>query len=308
MGNEYFSEKELGAKGRVIDTISIDVWQGLRGIIQASIERGDFGEEFPDFCQDGQGNIIGTNIKAMGQALKAEIPDAVWPLAEDEVPEVFVILDLVEFCYRHVAQSSKESEHGFFRHHHLEFDKAPGQRVFRERINTIFRRNGIAFDLGTDGAITRLASPVLREVLESTLFRTGDGTLDQMINEARQKFMSPDSKVRRESLERLWDVWERVKMLHDPTDKKRSMASLLPTAAPEPKFRARLDAEAKELTDIGNNFLIRHSETTQTPLQRDEHVDYLFHRLFALIHMFLSIEGKARPMTPSTQPKKSFED
>jgi len=28
---------------------------------------------------------------------------------------------------------------------------------------------------------------------------------------------------------------------------------------------------------------IRHSETSQVPLQRNDHVDYLFHRLFALI-------------------------
>lgn len=294
MSREYFSEKELGAKSRVIDTISAEVWQGLRGIVLSSIDRGDFGEAFPDYCQDGQGNVIGTNLKTMGQALKAEVPDAVWPLSEDEVPEVFAILDMIEFCFRHIAQSSKDSHHGFFQHHHLSFEKAPGQRAFRERINTIFRRNGIAFDLGIDGAITRLAPPVLMELLGNTMFRTGDDTLDRMIEESRKKFLSPDSKVRRESLERLWDVWERVKMLHDPADKKRSIASLLNNAAPEVKFRAKLEAEAKELTDIGNAFQIRHSETKQTPLQRDEHVDYLFHRLFALIHLLLSVEGKVR--------------
>jgi hypothetical protein len=41
------------------------------------------------------------------------------------------------------------------------------------------------------------------------------------------------------------------------------------------------------MTDIGNGFQIRHSETSQVPLQRNNHVDYLFHRLFALIWLVL---------------------
>ena len=53
------------------------------------------------------------------------------------------------------------------------------------------------------------------------------------------------------------------------------------------KFRETLEAEATELTRIGNTFRIRHSETSQTPLENDTHVDYLFHRLFGLIHLLL---------------------
>ncbi len=41
------------------------------------------------------------------------------------------------------------------------------------------------------------------------------------------------------------------------------------------------------LTKIGNTFQIRHSETSQVSLTRDAHVDYLFHRMFALIWMLL---------------------
>ena len=53
------------------------------------------------------------------------------------------------------------------------------------------------------------------------------------------------------------------------------------------QFRETLEAEATELTRIGNTFRIRHSETSQTPLENDTHVDYLFHRLFGLIHLLL---------------------
>jgi len=41
------------------------------------------------------------------------------------------------------------------------------------------------------------------------------------------------------------------------------------------------------LTTVGNTFHIRHSEVSQVELAGDNHVDYLFHRLFALIWLLL---------------------
>jgi hypothetical protein len=61
----------------------------------------------------------------------------------------------------------------------------------------------------------------------------------------------------------------------------------LDQAATEPNFRAVLETEAVNLTAVGNNFLIRHTETNRTPIGSDLHVDYLFHRLFSLVWMLL---------------------
>ena len=90
------------------------------------------------------------------------------------------------------------------------------------------------------------------------------------------------------ALEALWDAWERLKTLDGP-DKKVQITSILNRIADSssPKFREALEGEAKELTRIGNNFQIRHSETNQERLFRSEHVDYLFHRLFAFILVIL---------------------
>jgi hypothetical protein len=66
---------------------------------------------------------------------------------------------------------------------------------------------------------------------------------------------------------------------------------MLERASPETTFRAALDQEARALTDIGNSFQIRHTEISQTPLTLNEHVDYLFHRLFALILLLLRLKG-----------------
>ena len=56
-------------------------------------------------------------------------------------------------------------------------------------------------------------------------------------------------------------------------------------------LRARLEVEAKELTDIGNSHLIRHYEVKQVPVIDIDHVDYLFHRLFAMIQLMLRKKG-----------------
>ncbi len=154
----------------------------------------------------------------------------------------------------------------------------------------IFARNGLAYEVTESGDIVRLGPPVLVDELRQAVFRTGDRELDTMLEMARTKFLSPDPRVRRESLEKLWDAWERVKSLED-ADKKTSVERLLAQASPDSTFRDRLNAEAKELTELGNRFQIRHSETSQTPIALDEHVDYLFHRLFAMIQLVLRRRG-----------------
>ncbi|MEX1013650.1 MAG: hypothetical protein WDZ80_00630, partial [Candidatus Paceibacterota bacterium] len=172
-------------------------------------------------------------------------------------------------------------------HHHLKFDVEIGKEKFRDRINRIFSRNGIAYELQDNGKIIRLAPLVLHEDLIKSKFNTSDRTLNMMLEECRTKFLDPNIFVRREALERLWDSWERIKTLENPSNKKDSIKIILDKAASEPNFRSILENEASSLTYIGNNFHIRHSEVGKTPITNDHHVDYLFHKLFSMIHLLL---------------------
>jgi hypothetical protein len=196
-------------------------------------------------------------------------------------------MDLIEFCHDHVAETVPTSFHSFFGHQHLTFDRMPGQADFRAAINRIFARNQLAYELRDSGQIQRLAGPVLHEALIASAFRTGDTSLDVLLESARAKFLDPDADVRREAIEKLWDAWERVKTLEPGPDKRSSVKALIDRAADESAFREVLEQEARALTDVGNRFQIRHSETSQVPLRRNDHVDYLFHRLFALIWLVL---------------------
>jgi hypothetical protein len=294
---EYFSEKEKGPIARTGQIISSDAWGGIVALIQSLVSSGAFGEDFPDTCPD-RPRVIGTDEKTFSLALKSEIPGIGWPLptqfsvsfpAKDSYEHnTLMVLDLIQFCYRTVSKPIQGTYHGFFEHYHLNFDKELGRVEFIEKVNHIFSRNGLAYQLIEDGNIVRLVPPVLDESLASSIFKTGDIILDKMLEESRKKFLNPDIVVRREALERLWDSWERIKTLLIPENKRQSISSLIEKASIDENFRSVLNDEAKSLTTIGNSFHIRHTEVSQTKLEDSKHVDYLFHRLFALIHLLLN--------------------
>lgn len=287
MDHEYFSDREQGPRERTRHEITKRAWGGIVAEVESLVNRGAFGDRFPDECPDGRG-LTGTDVRSFSLALQANIPGIQWPLDPNSVPSTLSALDLVEFCYERVAEPMEVSYHSFFGHHHLEFDVEAGRKQFRERVNRIFARNGLAFEIGEHGRVERIAPPVLHEVLASAAFDTGDAELDRMLETARERFLDPDPAVRRESLEKLWDAWERLKTLEPGKDKKESATSLLEKASPEPTFRQAGDDEARTLTSIGNKFQIRHSETSQVPLESGALVDYLFHRLFAMIQLLLA--------------------
>ena len=303
--NDYFSDRENGPRARTELVISPAVWAGLVATVQALINGGAFGLRFPERCPDGQA-VCGCDTDALAASVIAEMPGLAWPLEtmclvedgflsqrEPFAPDTLLILDFIEFIYASVAKPIPGKHHDFFSHHHLTFDQQSGQEEFRATVNRIFSRNGVAFEMLSTGRIVRVLPPVLGEDLKRTIFRTGDRTLDNMLDECRAKFSDRNPLVRREALERLWDGWERLKSLADPGDKKRSIKIILDATAAEPSLRARLEGEATELNSIGNSHLIRHSEVNQVPVIDVDQVDYLFHRLFAMIQLVLRKKGSA---------------
>ena len=292
----YFSEREEGERPRDQEKIPDDAWGGIRALVRARIVDGSFGASYSETCPVG-GSPTGTDENGFWLAMRGEIPALQQDMLHDwceEMPRTLDILDMIEFSWRCIGKPVQGSYHSFFSHHHLRFDVETGRDEFREAINRIFRRNGLAYELAEYGRIERLAPPLLREELGSAQFRTGDSELDGMLEKARRKFLDPDEATRRESLEALWDAWERLKTLVDGPNKKTQVAFLLDGVAGSlsPEFRKALEQEAKELTWIGNNLQIRHSETSQERLAKGEHVDYLFHRLLAFIQLALRTTGR----------------
>src|SRR5262245_31344246 len=237
----YFSDQERGPRPRIEQEIAGAAWLGIAGLVNSLETAGAFGVDFPQECADG-GAIVGTS-HSLVQALRGDLPELEWSphkyTDERDVPPTLLVLDLLQFCYEHVAKPIHIDFHTFYQHWHLTFDRDEGRRDFRERVERIFARNGLAYQLTDKGDIVRLGPAVLAEELRRAVFQTGDPELDVMLETARTKFLSPDPNVRRESLEKLWDAWERLKSL-EAVDKKVSVEALLVQTAPEPKFREQL--------------------------------------------------------------------
>lgn len=286
MANDYYSERVGAAPPRPDPTISPGFWAGFTALVTAGIHDGSFAQRYPEHCFEHP-LPVATDSDALGAAFIAHNPHVPWPLQHLAVPNTLHVLDAIEFFAGLVSHPVKRAYHDFGRHHHiLSFDPELGFAKYRTEINTMLRRCGHPFELDDQARVRRLVPPVIREELARVGFQTGDSALDELLETACAKFGSPDSRIRTEALEKLWDAWERLKTLL-PGDKKTSVKALLASVVSEPMLRQRIDAEARELTDIGNAFMIRHHETNRVEITDSNHVDYLFHRMFALIAMIV---------------------
>ena len=291
----YFSEREFGDLPRDREKIGKNAWGGIRALIKSCVEDGSFGASHPENCDDGP-VIIGTDEVALRDAMRAHVPGlSIWPWGNTaKKPSTLDILDMIEFCWKNVAKPSRIDTHpgGFYQHKHLlEFDGEAGREEFSTNIETIFRRNGIAYQLTEEGRIERLLDPVQHEALVNQVFNTGDSELDDLLYKSRLKFLDSSAETRREALEHLWDAWEKLRSLDgDGGVEARAKAMLDTVAGPaSPKFREALEKEALEFYPLGNKLSIRHRNMNQESIARSEHADYMFHRMFSLIQLVLRL-------------------
>jgi hypothetical protein len=293
----YLGERENGPPRQDQEALTPAAWQGIVAVIQTSLRTARFAEKFPDRACIDQGlaaAITGCNEGQFYARLKGEHPSIDVPLDPQTIPDTVAALEVVEFCYRYVSLPKHPAFHDYYAHtHYLYFSREEGQEEFREEINSILMRNHLAFELLVNGEIRRIIPPVLREVLSRAEFRSEDPDLNRLLYTARTKFCAPDFHTRYDALKVLWDAFERLKTLEPPHDKRASATALIAKVSPEAAVREMLDVEMrKDLNDFGNGFFIRHAGADQVSLQTSEEIDYLFHRLFAVIRLLLRSTGR----------------
>lgn len=85
------------------------------------------------------------------------------------------------------------------------------------------------------------------------------------------------------AVEKLWDAFERLKTYYSSTlDKKKSVNKIICDMSSNLKpYEEIFEKEFHELTAIGNNFRIRHHETTKTDIEDNRHYDYFYKRCLA---------------------------
>lgn len=290
----YFSEREGDLPAQTGDIPSPEFVQAVGSALVGLCDRWWLARGWPLTCPDDRSVIIGTDQRRFwDEALSTLNLSGREPSQLIDEPNPLRILNLIEFVHEHIARPTVVGYHDYFSHNHLRFDGQAGKDEFRAQTNALFARFGLGFRLEPNGRVVRLMSPALHDI-SGVGFHTGDGALDDFLETAVEKFRTPDLNVRREALEKLWDAFERLRTLEPPhdTDKKASVTALLDRAFPEPNMRARAEKEFFELGDIGNKFMIRHTEVGKIPVTANEDVDYLFHRMFAAIWRVLKATGR----------------
>lgn len=286
-GRGSYSMREFGAAAPTHDEFVGGAWGGLIAIIQSLVGSNAYALAYPSTCDEYPSQIVGTDLDTLALAI-ADHAGIGMPLDASTVPATAETMDLVEFTHAHVAQAEAEAAgwHGFFKHHHLDFDVQTGQSAFRDQINSLFRRHKLAFGLNSRGEVERIGSPT-QLAREKALPASGDSGLDERLARALVLYRNPDVDSRLEATRELWDCFERLKSLANPKDKKKSTAVLLEQLGGSGPLLSVVFDDARELTNIGNQFGIRHAEIGQHEVADPTQVDYLFGRLFNLIWSLL---------------------
>lgn len=250
---------------------------------------------YPEKCPDGQ-DCVGLNTHKFNDYLKYKIPtlfrDSRGQIAKpsNDVStddyDPYALFDLIEFIGQNCKDIEKENYHKFYRHFHLtllESKCAAGD--FRNKINELFKITGLSYQLTSDMSVERIVEhSVLTDEVVDTIKSVPEKGVKDLLEEAIALFKSPKSAGNKDAVEKIWDAFERLKTYHASLDKKTSSTKIIEDMSRnQPVFKQLLEDEFKKLTDIGNNYRIRHHETDRTEIQDIRHYDYLFNRCLSLI-------------------------
>ena len=160
-------------------------------------------------------------------------------------------------------------------------EKAP----FQAAINDSLRKDNLSFRLSDRGLIELQADhEVLSpEIITNVDLITEPGIHD-LLKEAIEKHMQPTVQAHRDAAEKIWDALERLKTYYTTMDKKASASKIVGDMADgNQNYIALFNAEFKALTDIGNDYRIRHHETSKIDINDPRYYDYFFNRCLSLI-------------------------
>ncbi|MFT7003521.1 MAG: hypothetical protein ACJAWW_000870 [Sulfurimonas sp.] len=218
---------------------------------------------------------LGHDFKHSNETRKDWVRDRLEELNIKEIHEVLTKgLFKRKYFIDYVEKENSDKKHEielldidyYFKQAKIEFEK--------------FIKNSInmheVFDLSTV-----LDMSVNLELLFDNKADTKDNELNELIEEAKERFLSNDRQV---GLEKLWDAYERLKTYYS-TNKKESSQKIVNNISEnfDDKF---IDEEFKILTKIGNAYRIRHHEVGKNKLIQ-QHINYLFFRMLALIDLCL---------------------
>lgn len=251
-------------------------------------------KKFPEYCPDFETVICGVDRNLFHKTLKFEIDglyydyngNVVCPL--DNNFDQYALLDYIEYIAFNIKDVVELEQHQYFRHSHLMLLNTDNIfNKFKLDINEVFKLTALLFTLEDTKRIERITTADKQiddnKAIINTLNESG---LKGLINEAISFYKHPNPAIYHSAVEKLWDALERVKTYYIPIgmDKKNSVETLIKSMANNQQHY--FDLFTKEfitLTEIGNNYRIRHHETNKYDINDENYYEYLFNRCLSLI-------------------------
>lgn len=158
------------------------------------------------------------------------------------------------------------------------YEKYNADSNYAAQVNTIFKLNSVSYKLEQG----RIESTLDISINKKDVSSISEKGLKELIREADGYYREGNKQI---AVEKLWDAFERLKTYYSPELSKASSANKIidDMSGFDPNYKALYEAEFNALTSIGNNFRIRHHETTKVDITDNRQYDYFYKRCLALI-------------------------
>ena len=201
-------------------------------------------------------------------------------------------LDFVEFIAQGIKTVIKGKYHDYFSHYELSFiDDNKDFESFRAEINEAFDMCGLLYNLTEERIVERIVDDGFIIEESKTLIETvPEKELKKLIEESIKLHKSRNPDDCHLATEKIWDALERLKTIYidEETDKKASATKVISQMANSDEDYINLfSTEFVYLTNVGNNYRIRHHEIGKKDIPDDGYYDYFFSRCFSLIMLAL---------------------
>lgn len=297
---QLYSERTFGSKPRVNDEMTFPLWKGIVAFLERMEQKNFFAEAYPEGCMDNAADIWSTDANKLSNELEiytgltwplkmANETNQYWEVHQPYIPTKYEVFDTLEFLFHKTSTPSDGFYHSFCRHYHLNFAKDDvAKREFSNEINGLFAATGMIYEFNpTHGHIETIIGQETKQLINNALnSKVMDIQYQEMLVDACVKITNFRLDVAYQSLEKLWDAFERLKCYFDPKDQREkgiSAARIVRLFEDNVFFQKEVEEEMRKLTVLGNALRIRHSETYQSTLTDHRQIHYLFRRCLAMI-------------------------
>ena len=154
--------------------------------------------------------------------------------------------------------------------HYSKFDKAKGQREWREAANKILEFYGEGFELSAGGEVQRLGEPGLTEIMTAQVPKSANQENIDKISDAVRRFRSGRSSRK------------------DRQDAIEDLVKVLEFFRPQVK-QHMFKKDEDRLFEIANEFSLRHHNQRQKSDYDAAYLSWMFYLYLATIHLVLRL-------------------